>query len=83
MINPTVMKLKLELYEKRAERKKCELKIKRLIWELQNSINPFFKSAKEIKAEEIEQCAGELLKYKKELSDSEHCIDVIENQLGF
>lgn len=82
MINPLIMQLKIELSEAQKELFEVEVKIKRLFIELQNLVNPYFKSFDEIRAEEIEQCADELLKCKNEAKKMQNKVNDIKSQLG-
>ena len=82
MINPAIMQLRIELEQTKKEFQENELKLKRLFYELQNLINPFYKSIQEIKAEEIEQSADELLTLKAALLQLQTKIDDIKAQLG-
>lgn len=82
MINPMIMQLKIELSETQKELFEVEVKIKRLFIELQNLVNPYFKSFDDIKAEEIEQCADELLKCKNKAKQMQRKISDIKSQLG-
>ena len=81
-MNPQIMQLKMELTKTQHEFSEKELKIKRLFWELQNLSNPFYKSVKDIKAEEIEQCADDMLTTKKELLKLDEQIKELKSQLG-
>lgn len=82
MINPVIMQLKIELSEATKQLFECEVKIKRLFIELQNLINPYYKNFSEIKAEELEQCADELLNTKIEAQKLQTTINDIKSQLG-
>lgn len=82
MMNPQIMQLKIELSKTQHEFSENELKIKRLFWELQNLSNPYYKSVQEIKAEEIEQCADDMLTTKKELVKLDKRINDLKEQLG-
>ncbi len=82
MINPAIMQLRIELEQTKKEFQENELKLKRLFYELQNLINPFYKSIQEIKAEEIEQSADELLTLKAALLQLQTKINDIKAQLG-
>lgn len=82
MINPMIMQLKIELSETQKELFEVEVKIKRLFIELQNLVNPYFKSFDDIKAEEIKQCADELLKCKNKAKQMQRKISDIKSQLG-
>lgn len=82
MTNPIILQLRVNLVERQKEFFECETKIKRLFWELQNLINPFYKNISEIKAEEIEQSADELLQAKNEAKKLEDEINNIKAQLG-
>ena len=82
MINPAIMQLRIELEQTKKEFQENELKLKRLFYELQNLINPFYKSIQEIKAEEIEQSADELLRLKAALLQLQTKINDIKAQLG-
>ena len=82
MINNVIMQLRISLEENKQELYEIEIKIKRLIAEMQLTLTPFYKSFEEIKAEEIEQCADELLKAKKEAVQIQSRISDIKNQLG-
>ena len=82
MINPVIMQFKIELSEAQKNFNECEIKIKRLFYELSSLINPYYKTFDEIKAEEIEQCADELLKIKNEAKYFQTKINDIKMQLG-
>lgn len=82
MLNPVVMQLKMELSEAHKNFNECEIKIKRLFYELSSLLNPYYKTIEEIKAEEIEQCADELLKIKTEAKVLLNKINDIKTQLG-
>ena len=82
MINPAIMQLRIELEQTKKEFQENELKLKRLFYELQNLINPFYKSIQEIKAEEIEQSADDLLTLKAALLQLQTKINDIIAQLG-
>lgn len=82
MINPAIMQLRIELEQTKKEFQENELKLKRLFYELQNLINPFYKSIQDIKAEEIEQSADELLALKATLLQQQTKINDIKAQLG-
>lgn len=82
MINPVIMQLRIELEQTKKEFQENELKLKRIFYELSNLINPFYKSIQEIKAEEIEQSADELLALKANLLQQQAKIEDIKTQLG-
>ena len=82
MTNPLILQLRIKLVECQKDFNEIEIKIKRLFLELANLINPFFKTIDSIKAEEIEQCADELLKTKIEAKKLEDEIKDIKTQLG-
>lgn len=82
MVNPAIMQLRIELEQTKKDFQENELKLKRLFYELQNLINPFYKSIQEIKAEEIEQSADELLALKATLLKLEEKMNSIKSQLG-
>lgn len=82
MMNPQIMQLRIELAKTEHEFSETELKIKRLFWELQNLANPYYKSIQDIKAEEIEQCADDMLTTQKELLRLDNQIKELKSQLG-
>lgn len=82
MVNPVIMQLKIELSEAQKDFNECEIKIKRLFYELSSLLNPYYKTIEEIKAEEIEQSADELLKIKTEAKAIQAKINDIKTQLG-
>lgn len=82
MINPAIMQLKIELTKAKNEFSEQELKLKRLFWEIQTFINPYYKSMDDIKAEEIVQCAKEMLKTKNTLLTLEKTIQDIKTHIG-
>ena len=81
-MNPQIMQLKIELSKIQHEFSEQEIKMKRLFWELSTLANPFYKKVEDIKAEEIEQCADDMLKTKKELVKLEAQIRDLKCQLG-
>ena len=72
----------MEHVKARKEKQEIEIKIKRCFCELSSFCNPYYKSAKDIKAEEIEQIGDELLQLKTQLSKIELKIDELQEQLG-
>ena len=82
MINPAIMQLRIELEQTKKDFQENELKLKRLFYELQNLINPYYKTIQDIKAEEIEQSADELLALKATLLKLEEKMNSIKSQLG-
>lgn len=82
MINPAIMQLRIELEQTKKEFQENELKLKRLFYELSTLLNPYYKHIKDIKAEEIEQSADELLALKTILLKQEEKINDIKTQLG-
>lgn len=82
MTNPVILQLRMNLAENQKDFNECEIKIKRLFWELQNLINPYYKGIDEIKAEEIEQSADELLRTKQKAKKLFDEINSIKSQLG-
>ena len=82
MINPIIMQLQVEKATSVKERAELVIKIKRVYLELQQYANPYFKDGKDMKAEEIEQCGDELLKYKQQLIGLDEKISQIKSQLG-
>lgn len=82
MINPNIMNLRIELSNTKKEFSEKELKIKRLFWELQTLANPYYKSFEDIKAEEILQCAKDMLQTKNNLIELEKKVKSLKNELG-
>lgn len=81
-MNNFILNLKMEQVKTRKAKQEIEIKIKRCFYELSSFCNPYYKSAKDIKAEEIKQIGDELLKLKTELSKIELKIDELKEQLG-
>lgn len=81
-MNSFITNLKIELAKSNKEKREIEIKIKRCYVELSNYINPFFKNAKDIKADEIEQIGDELKNLKFELENLEDKIRELQNELG-
>lgn len=81
-MNSFILNLKMEHVKARKEKQEIEIKIKRCFCELSSFCNPYYKSAKDIKAEEIEQIGDELLQLKTQLSKIELKIDELQEQLG-
>ena len=81
-MNSFVMNLKMEHIRAKKQKQEVEIKIKRCFCELNSFCNPYFKSAKEIKAEEIEQIGDELLELKFQLVEIEDKISELKIQLG-
>ena len=82
MTNLLIMQLKIEKQKNIKAKDETELKIKRCFCELSNYLIPYFKSAKDIKAKEIEQIGDELLTLKNKLAEIEDKIYEIKEQLG-
>ncbi len=81
-MNSFITNLKIELAKSNKEKREIEIKIKRCFVELSNYINPFFKSAKDIKADEIEQIGDDLQSLKLVLEKLENRIIELEDELG-
>ena len=81
-MNSFIMNLKMEHIKTKKEKQELDFKIKRCFIELNNYCKPYYKSAKDIKAEEIEQIGDELLALKNELSKTEEKIYELKEQLG-
>lgn len=81
-MNSFITNLKIELAKANKEKREIEIKIKRCFVELSNYINPFFKSAKDIKADEIEQIGDDLQSLKLVLEKLENRIIELEDELG-
>lgn len=81
-MNSFITNLKIELAKTNKEKREIEIKIKRCFVELSNYINPFFKSAKDIKADEIEQIGDDLQSLKLVLEKLENRIIELEDELG-
>lgn len=81
-MNSFITNLKIELAKTNKEKREIEIKIKRCFVELSNYINPFFKSAKDIKADEIEQIGDDLQSLKLVLEKLENRIIELEYELG-
>lgn len=76
------MQLKMELSKHEHEFSENEIKIKRLFWELQTFANPYYTSIEDIKAEEILQCAKDMLGTKTKLLSLSKTVKSIKEQLG-
>ncbi|MCR5260634.1 MAG: hypothetical protein K6C94_02230 [Candidatus Gastranaerophilales bacterium] len=81
-MNNFIMNLKMEHIKAKKEKQEIEIKIKRCFLELNGYITPYFKTAFDIKAEEIEQIGDELLKLKTEFEQVENKIAELKQQLG-
>lgn len=81
-MNSFITNLKIELAKSNKEKREIEIKIKRCFVELSNYINPFFKSAKDIKADEVEQIGDDLQSLKLVLEKLENRIIELEDELG-
>ena len=76
------MQLKIELSKQEHEFSEQELKIKRLFWELQTFANPYYTSTEDIKAEEILQCAKDMVNTKTKMLSLSKTVKSIKEQLG-
>lgn len=81
-MNSFILNLQMEQAKTRKTKQEIEIKIKRCFCELSSFCNPYYKSAKDIKAEEIEQIGDELLALKNELAKTEEKIYELKEQLG-
>ncbi len=80
-MNSYITNLRIELAKANKYKREIEIKIKRCFVELSNYINPFFKTAKDIKADEIEQIGDDIKRLKTELTNIEDRISDFENEL--
>ncbi|MBR1754025.1 hypothetical protein IJ732_04235 [bacterium] len=81
-MNPALMQLRIELSNAKKDFTEKELKMKRLFWELQTFANPYYKTVETIKAEEILQCAKDMLSTKKELITLQEKVKLLKTDLG-
>ena len=82
MTNPAIMQLKIELSKAKSDFKEKEIKILRLLNELQNCINPFYENVEDIKAVEIEQIGDELKLTVAQACELQKKISKIEKELN-
>ena len=83
MLNPQIMQAKIKLAETQKAYKENKIKLKRVICELQNNLNPYFgDDIESLKADEIEQAADELLSLKALLIEQKALIHAIMQDLG-
>ena len=80
-MNSYITNLRIELAKANKDKREIEIKIKRCFVELSNYINPFFKTAKDIKADEIEQIGDDIKRLKTELTNIEDRISDFKNEL--
>lgn len=81
MSNPIIQNLWIELSKSKKEKKELQLKIIRLMNEIQMNINPYFENFKDIKAENIEQASDELLLCTKRAVEIEEKIENLTKEL--
>lgn len=81
MSNPIIQNLWIELSKSKKEKKELQLKIIRLMNEIQMNINPYFENFKDIKAESIEQASDELLLCTKRAVEIEEKIENLTKEL--
>lgn len=77
-----ILQLKTELAAAKKEKTEVDIKIKRCFLELNSYSNPYYKTASDIKAAEIEQIGDELLLLQHQLSELEQKIKDLKNSLG-
>ncbi len=83
MTNPIIMQIKIELAKTKKEFKELQIKLTRLLYELQTRINPYFgENPAEIKAEEIKQIADELLDCRNNAVELNEKIAALNKDLG-
>lgn len=81
-MNSYITNLKIELAKTKKMRCEIELKIKRCFVELSNYVTPYFKSYRDINADEIEQIGDDLQSLKTEFEEVENKIFELKNELG-
>ena len=81
-MNPTLMQLRINLFNRKKNYSEKELKIKRLFFELQTLANPYYETIEDIKSEEILQCAQDMQETKNELISLEQKIKSLKRELG-
>ena len=81
-MNPLIYQMKAELITAEKEKQELELKVSRLLCELQTYSNPFYSDYEQIKAEEIEQLGDELTVIKPRLIELKTKINKLKNELG-
>lgn len=83
MLNPQIMQAKIKLAETQKAYKENKIKLMRIMYELQNNLNPYIgDDIENLKAEEIEQAGDELLQLKNELLEQKQLIKTIKADLG-
>ncbi len=82
MNNPIIMQLKMELAKTKKDFQELQIKLTRLLYEMQSRINPYFgDNPAEIKAEEIKQIAVELLQCRNDASTLKTKIENLKKDL--
>ena len=81
-MNEYLMRLKIEKQKKEKDLRELKIKIVRLLNELCRLINPYFSKIDEIRADEIEQSADELLKTCNLAKNAEKSLKNISGDLG-
>lgn len=77
------MQAKIKLAETQKAYKENKIKLMRIMYELQNNLNPYIgDDIENLKAEEIEQAGDELLQLKNELLEQKQLIKTIKADLG-
>lgn len=78
-----ILQLKINLQSAKKNYQECELKAQRLLNEIIGIISsPYFDTPDELRAEEIEQAADELLTVKRRLIDLQKQINTLKKDLG-
>ncbi len=81
-MNPIIMQMRMELATAKKDLSEKNIKIKRLIYEIQEKCNPYFTDYEMLQAEDIEQAADELLSAKTEAVELNTKIKKLEKELN-